>query len=164
MTEKQILQALKTELLAQNWTGGSNKVFGTGSVIVTTGRDRWALDTMRVPIALIKPLDSQSDPEFGDEPNLVQFNVGVRLITAVGGDALGENPLLGANLTQGATYSPGKGIFDVEQELFNAIGKLNVAEALIIQCTQKSETETELQGTAMVAFRDYIFETWCTAV
>jgi hypothetical protein len=164
VTEYQLLTNIKSKLVARTWTGSSNVVFPTGSVAISSGRDLWFLSTLRCPIAIIKPGGTESDPEFDEEPGFLRFSVGLRLVTDIPNDWTGEAPLIGANKTQGSTRSEGRGIFEIEQEVFNAIGILNALESVDLQCTQRSEVEIDQVGSVMVAYRDYTFQCYGTAV
>lgn len=169
MNETTLLTNLKSRLVAQAWTGSSNVVFATGSVAITFNVEQamkgaWA-SGMRAPYALLQPLDSASDPEFDEDPNFVTMRVNVRLVAVVPGDAVGENVLQGANKTGGATKSEGRGLFELEVELHNAIGKVNALESVILQCRQKSAVAgTTIENGTHAAWRDYVFEAIGTMV
>jgi len=168
MTESQLLTAIKAELVAQTWTGGANVVFPTGCVAITANVDlamEAALQTMRTPFGLLQPMSTTSDPEFDEDPNFVAFNLLCRLIVMVPGDAVGENALMGANKTGGSTVSQGRGIFEVEQEVFNAMGRLNGLENVTLQCRQKGGVQAQIIGqNVYVAYRDLQFEALGTMV
>lgn len=168
MTESQLLTAIKAELVAQVWTGGSNVVFPTGCVAITANIDlatEAAIKTMRTPFVLLQPMATTSDPEYDEDPNFVAFNLNARIVVLVPGDAVGENALMGANKTGGSTASEGRGIFEVEQELFNAIGRLNGLESIILQCRQKGAANaTIMENNVYVAYRDFQFEALGTMV
>src|SRR3990172_5234545 len=104
----QVLEEIKARLLSQEWTGSSNKVFHPGSVLITVGVDDQALSTMVSPICLIRPLEATSDP-------------------------VGENTLMGGNKTGGDLTSLGRGLFEIEEELLNAIKVMNALEGVLIQ-------------------------------
>lgn len=170
-TRLSILTSLKAELVAQTWTGTSNVVFPTGSVLVTKSPEvKQALATLRPPMALIMPGSAQCDPEYHEEPDLLVFDFRVRLLTVVPGDHVGENPLMGANKkgTGSTTASEGRGIFEIEQELYNAVGRLNVLESIVIQNRQVGDVGATVydsgSGILYVAYCDYQFETICTLV
>lgn len=168
-TRSSILTSLKAELVAQTWTGSSNVVFPTGSVLITKSPEiKQALATLRPPMALIMPGQAQCDPEFHEEPDLLVFDFVVRIVTVVPGDHMGENPLIGANKTGGSTRSEGRGIYEIELELYNAVGKLNVLESIVIQNRQSSDVGATIydrgSGILYVAYCDYSFETICTLV
>ncbi len=168
MTESALLTAIKALLVAQTWTGGSNVVFPTGCVAITGNVDmamEWALKTMRTPFVLLQPLSTTADPEFDEDPNFVALNLQARIMVMVPGDSVGENTLMGANKTLGATYSEGRGLFEVEQELFNAMGRLNGLEGVILQCRNKGAVQSAIVGDATyLAYRDYQFEALGTVV
>lgn len=166
MNESALLTALKALLVARTWTGGSNVVFPTGCVAITANVDlamESALKVMRTPFALLQPLGTTADPEFDEDPNFVALNLQVRIIVMVPGDAIGENALMGANKTLGATYSEGRGIFEVEQELFNAIGAVNALEGIVLQCRHKGGVQAAIVGESIyLAYRDIQFESMGT--
>ncbi len=167
-TEASLLASLKSRLIARTWTGGANVVFPTGCVAITGNSDiamMQAAKTMRTPFALLQPLDSTSDPEFDQQPNYVQLNIQVRVMVMVPGDAIGENPLIGANKTGGSTKSEGRGLFEVEQEVFNAIGAVNANESIVLQCRQKGAVNAQyLEGSTWLAWRDLTFQVLGTYV
>lgn len=167
-TEASLLASLKARLIARTWTGGANVVFPTGCVAITANADiatKQALKTMRTPFALLQPLDSTSDPEFDENPNYVQLNIQVRVGVMVPGDAVGENPLIGANKTAGSTYSEGRGLFEVEGEVFNAIGAVNGNESIVLQCRQKGAVNAFYNETGTwIAWRDITLEVMGTFV
>lgn len=168
MTESQLLTALKALLVAQTWTGGSNVVFPTGCVAISADVElamESALGTMRTPFVLLQPLGTTADPDYDEDPNFVALSIKARIVVMVPGDAVGENALMGGNKTAGATYSEGRGIFEVEQELFNAIGSENGTEGIILQCRHKSGVNAAIVGgNIYVAYRDIVFEALGTMV
>lgn len=168
MNESQLLSNIKSELIAQVWTGSSNVVFPTGSVSVVGSISeviQQALNTMRTPWCLIEPGVAESDPEHDEEPDLVRFQPICAIGCAVSGDQMGENVILGANKTGGSTVSEGRGIVEVEQEFYNAVGKLNALEGITIQIRQRG-----IQGAVpkapgiWIAYRMYQLEAWGTMV
>lgn len=168
MNEHTLMNSLKTELVAQTWTGSSNVVFPSGSVAVVPDLDlamEAALKTMRTPFALMKLEESTSDPDYDEDPNFVRLGVKVRLAVTIPGDAVGENAVMGANKTGGSTKSEGRGLLELEQELHNAIGKVNAKESIVLQCRQKGATGgAVVEGKLNTAFRDYTFEGFGTVV
>lgn len=168
MTESQLLTALKALLVAQTWTGGTNVAFPSGCVAITSNIELamdWATKTMRTPMALLQPLGTTSDPEFDEDPRFVALNLQVRIIVMVPGDSVGENALMGGNRTGGTTVGEGQGIFDVEREVFNAIGRLNGNEGIFLQCRQKGAIQSAIVGeTIYMAYRDLQLEAMGTLV
>lgn len=162
--KRTLLNSTKTLLLAQTWTGSSNKVFGGGSVIITTYAELDAvLQYAQTPFAIIIPGDFPSDPEYGEEPDFLIGTVTVRIGNIVKGETLGENPLMGANRPS-STKSEGAGLYQIEQEVYNALGRLNTNDSVNIQFRQMGEAEAKLFGDRYIAYEDIRFEAVCTAV
>lgn len=168
MTEEDLILNFKIELVAQTWTGSSNVVFPTGSVKVVpsiANSIQQALNTMRTPIALIETGTAESDPEFDEEPDFMRFTFNTALIVSIPGDAVGENAILGANKSGGATKSQGQGIVELSQEFYNAVGKLNALESITMQIRQKGEQGAVFKPPSMwIVYRIYESEAWGTAV
>lgn len=127
VTLKTMLNQIKTTLLAQTWPSSANKIFPTGSVLITRSLPENMLRTTRVPACMIMPGNDQSDPEFGEEPDLLITQVIIRILVNVPGDAIGEKALIGANQPD-ATKSEGAGLEDILPQVYAAIGRLNVAD------------------------------------
>jgi len=158
---------LQTQLVAQTWSGGS-VVFPSGSVQITANTETamdYALQNFRAPMALIQPLDGESDPKYDEEPGLLYETFQVRLIVNIPGDPVGSNALMGANLTNGAAASEGQGLLSIEPYLFTAIGIVNAAQGLTIQSRGKGQIRAgHLENRTYLAYRDYTFQSICTWV
>lgn len=162
-----MITEIQNRIIAQTWTGGSDVVFPTGSVLITPNLEeglRAALNQagLRTPICLIAPEAAESDPEYDEEPDLQKFAFTVMLCVTIPGGAIGQETLMSANVPD-STKSEGQGILTVEQEFFNAVGKLNALENVVIQNIQRSE-----QGGAFhppgtyISYRTYRLEAWGT--
>lgn len=165
--KRTLLQNIKTELLNQTWTGSSNKVFGAsgGSVVITTYTELDAVMAYcQSPFAIIIPGDFPSDPEAGEEPDFLIGEVTVRIGCIIQGETLGENPLMGANRAD-TTKSEGAGLYQIEQEVYNALGRLNTNDGIDIQFRQTSEVQATVDASKRyIAFEDMKFEAVCTTV
>lgn len=168
MTEAELLAALKTTAIAETWPSTSNVVFPTGSVHVTGSIEDLfpsALKTQRVPILLIQPGETEADPQHDEDPNFVRFAVRARMAQQILGDAVGENGVLGGYKVNGVSKSEGQGIYTLEQRLWDAIGKMNALEGIVLQNRFKSATQQGMVSPTMkVIYRDYIFEAMVTVV
>lgn len=167
MNESGLLASIKARLIAQTWTGSSNVVFPTGSVaIVPALADAipQALNTMRVPFCLVEPGTADSDPIHDEEPDFIRFTANVVILTAIPGDVVGEGAVVGANKTGGTDHSEGRGILELEQEFYNAVGKLNDLESINLQVRQKTQQGAVRKSPSeWIAYRIYSLETWGTA-
>lgn len=164
MNRATLATAIKTQLIAQTWTGSSNVVFPSGGVVISRAVDaKWALSGgMPWPLAQIMLGDFKSDPEYGEEPDFLIGPVIVRLYQIAPGDTMGEAPIMGANRSD-ATMSEGAGLYQIEQEVYNAIGKLN-SPTIIIQFRQMGASGGEILDNRYIAFEEIEFEAVCTAV
>lgn len=165
VTLKTMMSQIETVLLAQTWPGGSNKVFGTGSVMVSRYLPDEILEKTRVPGAAIMPGSDQSDPVFDEEPDLIRTQVVVRVYVNIPGDAIGRNALMGANRPD-TTKSEGAGILDILPVLYTAIGRLNVVDhaSFAIQFRRKGASGgVHLADKVRWEYQDVEFESWNTA-
>ncbi len=160
----QILRQLKYLLLARVWTGSGNVVFPSGSVKVSEQLTENVKQTgMRTPICVLAPGVNQTDPEHREEPDLFQQDVRATVIVSIPGDQVGENPMIGANVPD-RTKSEGRGLLEIEEELFNAIGLLNTDFGVVIQSSSSGAAMPSLDPTlGYVLSRDYMFQAWATA-
>jgi hypothetical protein len=169
MNTWQILKNLKYQLKNRNWTGTSNCVFHPNSIIVSANPELHALSTLIVPIAIIKPLDLTVDPEFGEERSLIERQIQLSLITAIGGDAAtSENAVLGANRTSGSVKSEGRGLLELEEELYAAIQRLTESTGVKISFISSSGNAVTRIDTGdaiwYVSMADYRFKMFCGTV
>lgn len=155
---------VKATLLALTWPASTNKVFGTGSVVVSRYIPEEVLRTMRVPIAHVMLAEIASDPQFDEEPDLWRVRFIVRLYNAIPGDASGENAILGANRPD-TTKSEGAGVISLEAVLYTALGRLNVADSanFAIQFRQKGGSGgLHIDNKTYWFYQDLEFEAWAT--
>jgi hypothetical protein len=128
---------------------------GTADDLIDTG--------MIYPACLIRPTTAQSDPEHNEEPDYLQQNFEMTIIAKVHGGRTSENPIIGA-YRESTTTSAGRGILELEEELFNAVEKLNTVDGVVIQHTATGASLTELIADEMaIVYRDYQFTAWLTA-
>lgn len=165
MNTWQLCGELRSVLRSLLWTGSSNQVFGSEAVVVTVGPEAEAGGAMRFPAAIIRPLDASVDPDHSQQPDLIRQRIGIRLMTAVAGDAIGEVPLLGGFwTTAAATSSQGRGLLELEEELYNAVELLSLDDGVEIQFMAAGASQAILlEDVGYIAFRDYDFQAWVTA-
>jgi len=164
MTGWQVLRQLQFLLKNQDWTGSSTPVFHERSVIIAVGDELSFLsEGLMPPMAIIRPGGAQSDPLHGEEPDLIQQDIDIALVQIVHGDKIGQNVLIGA-YRQGQTDSRGRGLLELEEELFNAVEKLTYEDGVVIQNMAVGAALTQVDDrNNVVAFRDYTFQALVTA-
>jgi len=166
MNCRQLLEAIQTKLRAATWTGGANKVFHSGSVIISAWPDpEVALERRLVPMAIIRPGVATSDVEAGELPGLLQQEINVTIVVANANDPLGEAAMIGGAKSGGVTKSEGQGILDIELELFRAIKLMNANDSvnIVLQATGAVDVAM-LDDVGYVAWRDYNFQALITDV
>ena len=162
-----MLTALQNLLIARLWGGSGSVVFPDGCVLITPNLEEGVngmLDRVggRTPICLIAPETADSDPEFDEEPDLQKFAFSVLICVTATGGAIGQETVMGGNVTD-STKSEGQGILAVEQEFFNAVGKVNALEGVIIQNIQRSEGGGSFKvPLSSTSYRIYRLEAWGT--
>lgn len=154
----------QTQYLIRNrkWTGSSNPVFHTDSVKITAMNAPATVEQMIMPACVIRPLGATIDPEASEEPDLLEQEIAFTVAVAHVGDSWGEYLMVGGQRS-GQTESIGRGLFEVEEELFNAIELLNTDDGVIIQHRASSAAQFQQVDRQSVLVRDYIFRARVTA-
>jgi hypothetical protein len=162
VTRNGLLAALKTKIIAATWSGGS-VIFASGSVAITNAMDKeQAFKLFRVPFCLIQYGRFERDPEKGEDTNLLIGTVKTIIGNCVPGDGIGENTFMGANKTGGSTASEGRGLTEIEEPLFDAIGLLNTNDSLTIQFSNAAAGGGELMDGMYRAWQEHDWEAVCT--
>jgi hypothetical protein len=154
MNTYQVSRQIKYLLGARKWSDdpSNEKVFGASVVSVAPQAE--AMDQFRYPLAMVVPGAATVDAE---EMNLLEQDFAVRVICMVEADGYGESPLIGANrLADGS--SDGRGILEIEEELFSTIARSSGADGIEIRLWSSSAIQAELiEGLGYVVARDYSF-------
>lgn len=162
----QVCQAIQGLLRAQKWPGSTNPVFDTDSVrIIPQGDEISDLDEGLIPpLCLIMPLGGEMDPQHREEPTLVKRTIDITIVTVNQGDRIGETPIMGGQRAD-ATHSGGRGLLEIEEQVFTAIAKLNIQQGIIIQCSAFGEGQVRRdQGNNYIGIQDYTFQVWCSTI
>jgi len=163
MNSWQCLKQIKSLLVAQTWTGSATAVFPSGSVIITQAPPRTGIHLNRMPYAFIGLGSGSSDPVHDELPDKLRTDVIVALSAMIPGDPYGEAALIGRNI-QSTTDSRGRGILELEEELFNAVELLNEIDGVVIQFRAMGSPAPEYDEThGYIVKRAYRFEMDCTA-
>ena len=159
MNTWQVCNQLKYLLLAESWPEGKTEpVFG--QVKVSAGPTETGLAQLRFPFVILTPSDAAADAE---EPKLLAQNLDARLVVRNAGDPWGEDALMGGARANGTGSSDGRGLLEIEELLFDAIGNLQVLSGVKLKVIYKSSPEPVQDSThGYVVVRDYRFELWVT--
>ena len=159
MNDLQFFQQLEFITANALWPDTNNRVFPTGSVLVTAALEEKALQLLRHPWVLFRVGTCDGDPEHGQEGGLVKQVVEAVLAVRVPGHALARGAIMGAN--RQVNTSKGAGILVVQVPLLKAIRQLGPQHGIDIGSFFKGavaikkikDREYELQ-------RGYRFEAW----
>jgi hypothetical protein len=155
----QIVRQIRWLLRARLWAGTGAKVFSPESVIVSAAPKESVVMDRIPPWAIICPAGGESD---SDEPQLFKRTMVVRLGT-LAMDVLGEASLIGANRVD-QTYSEGRGLLEIEEELMAAIAEVNLNEGVNILWRPSGLPTGELDGNERyVSWGVYTFDCYCAA-
>lgn len=159
MNTWQVTRQLQYLLRARVWEDSATKVFDENSVLITAAPREAALEQLIKPACLIRPMGATCDDE---EPDLIQQEIAVTLAVVHAGDNYGEAPVVGGQRTS-QTSSVGRGLLEIEEELFTAVEFLNTDDGVVIQHRASSAVEPQFVAGQYMLFRDYIFRAWVTA-
>jgi hypothetical protein len=163
MTDWQLLLRLQGILRSRRWLDTGQIVFARQSVIVTTGFDPDLLARLKFPVAILSPEEAEVDPDAGgQESSLLRQAVGIVIGVSNPSDPFGETPIVGSN-RQAASQSDGRGLLEVQEELFAAIRQLSqVAQINIVYRAAGAARAERHAEHGYIATRAYRFEAFCT--
>lgn len=162
MNTWQLCNEIRSVVRAKTWTGTTSSVFGNGSVLVTDIPDESVLARLRFPACFFRVLDMAVDPEHGQQPDLVRQRIGARIFVSHQGDPTGEGLVIGGHWSESENQSDGRGILEVEEELFNALELLGRDDGIDIQLMSSGASQGVVLDGRPIEFRDYMFESWLT--
>lgn len=147
-------ELIRTYLDAAEWTPG-DPLFPQGSVVITNGPERDAWINLIPPSCMIGIGAARNDPEFSEEPGLLFQTFALMVAASVQNDALGEASLIGANIAGG----DGRGLLEVEREVFRIVQVLNGAEGFNLQLRGMSGVEPFWDAeSGYISTRSYSYE------
>ena len=119
MNTYQVSRQVKYILGLRRWEDNpaNEKVFG--AAVVSVAPQAEAMNKFRYPLAMVVPGSATVDAE---EMDLIDQAITVRVICMVEADGYGESPLIGAHRRTSGS-SDGRGILEIEEELFSSIAR-----------------------------------------
>ena len=169
MNTFQLCRQVKKLLADRTWDlpnsdSSSNKVFAKGSVFITAGSvvDKDALANRRTPLAMIHVLNCNYV-----RTHEIEQNIGIRLMTSVPGDAIGETAIMGGSRTLGSDnpqeISQGRGILEVAEQVQLTLAFLSKVSGVTLQMRGSSAIGTQVRDdNQYVAIQDYTFKAYIT--
>lgn len=160
----QVCNQVRYTLRAATWDG-SAKILRSESVFVTGDVTREQIAKVSTPAALLRIQEANADPDFGEEPTVLEQTFDLTIACSIPGDAFGQNAFLGANRTGGQTTSQGRGILEMEEVILAAIGALTDANGVHFLVSGKSAIGGETTEDARyLAWRTYRFTAAVTSL
>ena len=155
----QAIRQLAYLIRSRVWTGTSAKVFGR-VLLASRVDDDEDLGLGNLPLCILRLGSARSDPEFGEEPDLLSHDAIARLIVAVEADPTGEGSLVGSNYGLSLVTSAGAGLLQVEREFFLAARRLQDVDGVrcFVKATSAAETQRVQGSAAVIALREYRLE------
>lgn len=169
MNTFQLCRQVKKLLSDRTWElpngdSSSNKVFADGSVFITAGSavDRDALSNRRTPLAMIHVLNCNYV-----ETHEIEQNIGIRIMTSVPGDAIGEVAIMGGSKTLGSDNpqerSQGRGLLEIAEQVQLTLAFLSKVSGVTLQMRGSSAIGTQVrEDNQYVAIQDYTFKAYIT--
>lgn len=156
MNTLQVAKQIRKLIRDLTWdSGGANKVFHPGGVMVTNGPADEVTAQLPMPYCLILPGAGQADPIKNDEPELIEEDYMLRVVTAVASDPTGEGVMLGRN-QQAIDQAEGRGIFEIQEKVLVRLARTTRQDGIRIQVINAGTTQGgPVQGNRYVAARDY---------
>lgn len=155
------VQRLQTMLRARRWDANASNefVFGSASVVISNlSVFDEILDSTRLPVAIISIGTNTADEDHHGYQNQ-KFD-----LTILQGvvEEMGEEVIVGGFKSGGITSSKGRGILEIQKEVFATIGEINRNESLTLQNTYTSGIPiVHFEDLGMnIAARTYTYDSW----
>lgn len=152
---EELLYAHLVYLLGQDtWEDApQERVWPTGSVLVTAAVPTELLDKVRLPLVFLRPGNGSNDNQ---EPGLLDVDVDVGIVVGVPQGSTGQPGIMGSNRQAGS--SKGAGIFQLQERLFATVGLLSRKDGIAVQHVGRGVTQAEQVGAKYLVKRGYRFK------
>lgn len=132
----QVLLRIKAILQAAVWGATSNVVFNADSVrvcVINPMTTSVMVKTAIPPMAMVGVGAARTDPEYGEEPGLIEREITVRIVTLAFDGGTGEAAIAGANIAD-TTKSEGRGLLEsLEKEVLDAVEYLKKSDSVHLE-------------------------------
>lgn len=160
----QLARQIRFLLRERKWEGDpvAEQVFKSNSVRISPAdvESFLAAANPGSPMCKINIGRRQSDQQ---RKGFVAQEIVITLGVQIEGDEVGENAVIGANRVAGKVSSKGRGISEIESEMFAVLEDVNAMNGIQIQGYSTSGIETaRLETTSAFAYCEYTFLFYCT--
>ena len=123
---------------------------------ITSAPTEKGLEDLRAPYVFINPTGGPADE---DEPGICLETITLTLVVATEGDQVGERAHIGGHLSRGDGASAGKGLLEIQREIFSTIKFLNETTGITVQLRRTAALGSVWNDqTGFTVGREYTFE------
>ena len=145
----QVLLRIKAILQAAVWGATTNVVFNENSVrvcVINPTTTAVMVKTVILPMVMIGVGAARTDPEYGEEPGLIEREITIRII-AIGYDGgFGEAAIAGSNIAD-TTKSEGRGLLEsLEKEVLDAVEYLKKSDTVHLEYVSEGIRDVVVDG------------------
>jgi hypothetical protein len=158
----QTAKLIQGALQARKWKGesGNELVFKRVRITPVDIETMLGVGAPGSPVCKINLGKRQSDQQ---QKGFVAQEIVVTLAVQVEGDELAENAMVGANRTAGSGSSKGRGILEVEAEMFAVLGDMNAMAGMQVQGYASGSVEVaRVSMASSFVYCSYTFLFYCT--
>jgi hypothetical protein len=141
MNEWQTVRQIQYLLENRKWGGasGADLVFARKAVYITQAPEVQVIKDSSMPMATIMVGNATTDAEHSELDSVVRGSVDVAIFQTQLGDNIGEQALVGANRLGGATSSKGRGLLEIQAEVYSAVSDLQTNGGIRVRFNSASK-------------------------
>jgi hypothetical protein len=166
----QVAKQVRYLLRARRWEGNGayEQVFNEESVIVSSNPPMDALKIVTPPMAIIRIMGGSLDPQYRQNPRMVQRSIGITLATWGPHDPHNTAPIIGGARRNTATFgqesSEGRGLTEIEEEVYEVLALAGQTQGVKIQIAGATEQITEAHPqVGWISSEELEFDVWCNS-
>lgn len=160
MNELQLAKQLRYLLRSRTWPDAGGALIWSNRVHCSNGMPEDQYTHLGSPAVLVGVNDSEADSQ---SPGYRRQIFTLTYWCQVAGDVRGENALIGANRTNGALSSSGRGILEYTEELSRTLRQIQETLGVKIVARHTSDVGTGIvKGLGYVAMRQMVIEAKCS--
>ncbi len=157
MNTWQQLQQIAYLIESRTWAGSGDTVFSKAEITAMGAEE--VIGDFPTPFVVIRAAGAENDSE---SPDVLSVSYEVEVCVRVAGGLHGREALVGGVRTNTTAGSEGRGLHEVEEELFAAVGTLTGADGLRAECVPASAARDSLIEGTSYGLRTYTLRATAT--